>query len=182
MLNVYLPYCLYATIFIVHSACCSCYVSNPLLSPLAMPSGHMRPRVLNGSSTPPPHAHLKSGLLLKVLRRRTYYELLLTHTGRSHAAPCTAPRGSFTTTSHQQSPPHPALHHRTRPPVHTSSLVSDHTRVSHAHARPLHPAALAFVPYGIVLVRVRVRSTGFCAIWDCFSSSSSSSPPLGFLP
>ena len=38
----------------------------------------------------------------------------------------------------------------------TSSLVSDHTRASHAHARPLHPAALAFVPYGIVLVRVRV--------------------------
>jgi len=25
------------------------------------------------------------------------------------------------------------------------------------HARPLHPAALAFVPFGIVLVRVRVR-------------------------
>ncbi len=25
------------------------------------------------------------------------------------------------------------------------------------HARPLHPEALAFVPFGIVLVRVRVR-------------------------
>ena len=40
---------------------------------------------------------------------------------------------------------------------HTSSLVSDHKRVSHAHARPLHPVSLAFVPYGIVLVRVRVH-------------------------
>ena len=29
-------------------------------------------------------------------------------------------------------------------------------RATHAH--PLHPAALASVPYGIVLVRVRVRS------------------------
>ena len=38
--------------------------------------------------------------------------------------------------------------------------VSDHTRVSHAHVRPLHPAALAFVPYGIVLVRVRVFALG----------------------
>ncbi len=28
-------------------------------------------------------------------------------------------------------------------------------RVTHAH--PLNPAALAFVPFGIVLVRVRVR-------------------------
>jgi len=27
-----------------------------------------------------------------------------------------------------------------------------------AHAHPLHPAALASVPYGIVLVRVRVRA------------------------
>ena len=39
--------------------------------------------------------------------------------------------------------------------AHTSPLVSDHTRVSHAHARPLHP-----------------RSTGFCAVWGCISSSS----------
>ena len=45
----------------------------------------------------------------------------------------------------------------TTAPAHASSLVSDHTRASHAHARPLHPAALAFVPYGLVLVRVRVR-------------------------
>ena len=48
-----------------------------------------------------------------------------------------------------------ALHHRARP--YLSFLVSDHTRVSHAQARPLNPAALAFVPYRIVLVRVRVR-------------------------
>jgi len=43
-------------------------------------------------------------------------------------------------------------------PAHTSSLVFDHTRASHAHARPLRPAALAFVPNGIVLARVRVRA------------------------
>jgi len=41
----------------------------------------------------------------------------------------------------------------TTAPAHTSPLVSDHTRVSHAHVRPLHPAALSFVPYGVVLVR-----------------------------
>ena len=75
------------------------------------------------------------------------------HTGvtRCLAQP---PRGSTTTSSHQ----HPLIRAPcTTAPAQTSSLVSDHTRVSHAHARPLHPAALAFVPYGIVLVRVRVR-------------------------
>ena len=41
--------------------------------------------------------------------------------------------------------------------AHTSPPASDHMRVSHAHARPLHPATLAFVPYWIVLVRVRVH-------------------------
>jgi len=46
--------------------------------------------------------------------------------------------------------------YQTTAPAHTSFLVTDHTRVSHAHARPLHPEALAFVPYGVVLVRVRV--------------------------
>jgi len=40
---------------------------------------------------------------------------------------------------------------------HASSLVSDHTCISLAHARPLHPAAWAFVPYGVVLVQVRVK-------------------------
>ena len=43
------------------------------------------------------------------------------------------------------------------------SRLSDHKRVSHAHARPRHPAALAFVPYGIVLIRVRTRCLyGLC--------------------
>ena len=63
--------------------------------------------------------------------------------------------GRGLTTSHQN-PLIRAL--CTTAPAHTSSLVSDHTRVSHAHARPLHP-----------------RSIGFCAIWGCISSSSSSS-------
>jgi len=83
---------------------------------------------------------------------QTYHELFPTHTG---ATRCLAqpPRGSTTSTSHH----HPLIRAPcTTAPAHTSSLVSDHTRVSHAHARPLHPAALAFVPYGIVLVRVRV--------------------------
>ena len=36
--------------------------------------------------------------------------------------------------------------------------IPDPTRTSHVkNARPLNPAALAFVPFGIVLVRVRVR-------------------------
>ena len=38
----------------------------------------------------------------------------------------------------------------------------------HAHARPLHPVALAFVPYGVVLVRVRVRSSFTCSSFTCF--------------
>ncbi len=38
---------------------------------------------------------------------------------------------------------------------HTSPFSPDLMRVTHAH--PLHPAAQAFVPFGIVLVRVRVR-------------------------
>ena len=77
-----------------------------------------------------------------------------------HAAPTQPPRGSTTTNSHQ----HPLIRAPcTIAPAHTSSLVSDHTRVSHAHARPLHPAALAFVPYGIVLVRVRADHTRFCS-------------------
>jgi len=46
-----------------------------------------------------------------------------------------------------------ALVHGWRP----TRVVCDHTRVLHAHARPLHPAAWVFVAYGIVLVRVRVR-------------------------
>ncbi len=37
---------------------------------------------------------------------------------------------------------------------HTSPFSPDLMRVTHAH--PLNPAALAFVPFGIVLVRVRV--------------------------
>jgi len=52
-----------------------------------------------------------------------------------------------------------------------------------ARAFPLLPAALASVPFGFVLVRVRVpmarnaraytsaRSIGFCVIWVCISSS-----------
>ena len=77
-------------------------------------------------------------------------QLLPAHTGvtRCLAQP---PRGSTTTTSHQQ----PLIRAPcATAPAHTFPLVSDHTRVSHTHARPLHPAAFAFVPYGIVLVRV----------------------------
>jgi len=74
--------------------------------------------------------------------------------GCGQALPGVYTRGSTTTTSHQ----HPLIRAPcTTAPAHTSPLVSNHTRVSHAHARPLYPAALAFVPYGIVLVRVRVR-------------------------
>jgi len=40
----------------------------------------------------------------------------------------------------------------------TYFLILDLSGGLHAHARPLHPAALAFVPYGIVLVRGRVRA------------------------
>jgi len=32
-----------------------------------------------------------------------------------------------------------------------------HTRVSHAHARPLYPAALAFVSYGVVLAEFELE-------------------------
>ena len=32
------------------------------------------------------------------------------------------------------------------------------TRATHHNAHPLHPKALAFVSYGIVLVRVRVQT------------------------
>ena len=91
-----------------------------------------------------------SGRLRPYTRARTCAP---THTG---ATRCLAqpPRGGTTSTSHQ----HPLIRAPCiTAPAHTASLVSDHTRVSHAHARPLHPAALAFVPYGIVLVRVRVR-------------------------
>ena len=38
--------------------------------------------------------------------------------------------------------------------THTSPFPPDLMRVTHAH--PLNPAALAFVPFGIVKVRVRV--------------------------
>ena len=82
-----------------------------------------------------------------------YHELIPSHTG---VARCLAhpPRGSTTTTSHQ----HPFIWAScTTAPAQTSSLVSDHTRVSHTRA-PTSP-----------------RSIGFCAIWDCISSSSSSS-------
>ena len=37
----------------------------------------------------------------------------------------------------------------------TSPFSPDLMRITHAH--PLNPAAMAFVPFGIVLVRVRVR-------------------------
>jgi len=87
---------------------------------------------------------------------QTHHKLLPAHTGvtRCLAQP---PWGSTTTTS-QQHPPIWAP--CTTAPALNSSLVSDHTRVSHAHTRPLHPAALAFVPYGVVLVRVRVQGPG----------------------
>ena len=109
--------------------------------------------------------------------------------------------------------------------AHTSSLVSDHTRVSHVHARPHCPTTpLAMVlAQSIVRARTRARgmggqkragkiqrtplwkrwrgtwatvprfarggrqgasprSTGFCATWDCISSSSNSSSSSSSLP
>ena len=38
-----------------------------------------------------------------------------------------------------------------------SDRAPSHLTERATHAHPLHPAALASVPYGIVLVRVRVR-------------------------
>jgi len=54
-------------------------------------------------------------------------------------------------------PTHPsALHTRARP-----YLLSRHCPHAQHTRTPLHPAALASVPYGVVLVRVRVRSAFF---------------------
>ena len=48
----------------------------------------------------------------------------------------------------------------------TTALVyaPSHLTERATHAHPLHPAALASVPYGIVLVRVRVRDE---PSWTC---------------
>ena len=46
------------------------------------------------------------------------------------------------------------LVHEARGTIGTSDFLASTARATHAH--PLHPAALASVPYGIVLVRVRV--------------------------
>ena len=53
-------------------------------------------------------------------------------------------------------------------------LRSPHTPLSPdliraTHARPLHPAAYASVPFGIVLVRVRVRSLLCTSVVFCLS-------------
>jgi len=54
----------------------------------------------------------------------------------------------------QQRPTHPStLHTRARP-----YLLSRHSPHAQHTRTPLHPAALASVPYGVVLVRVRVPS------------------------
>ncbi len=39
--------------------------------------------------------------------------------------------------------------------LHTSLISPDLIRVT--HARPLNPKGMAFVPFGVVLVRIRVR-------------------------
>ena len=79
--------------------------------------------------------------------------------------PCTTPAGehhtkkaflhkhALTGFTPQPTPTHSsALHFRVcpKPPLFPPDLM----RVTHAH--PLNPAALAFVPFGVVLVRVRV--------------------------
>jgi hypothetical protein len=76
------------------------------------------------------------------------------------------PRGGATkkkadsTTPHALSASNTHAHHNqahcTTALAHLPSLLTE--RATHAH--PLHPAALAFVPYGIVLVRVRVPFPG----------------------
>ena len=67
-------------------------------------------------------------------------------------------RGSATSsklTSQRPHTPHKCLAHRACPPKPSSFMFL--TRAQR-NARTLQPAALAFVPYGFVLVRVRVRS------------------------
>ena len=63
------------------------------------------------------------------------------------------------TTPHALSASNTHAHHNqahcTTALAHLPSLLTE--RATHAH--PLHPAALAFVSYGIVLVRVRVHDT-----------------------
>ena len=75
----------------------------------------------------------------------------------SQSGPLKSLTGKYSASQH--TPPHSsALHFYARP---TPPLSPDLIRAT--HARPLHPAALASVPFGIVLVRVRVRdSTSSC--------------------
>ena len=84
------------------------------------------------------------------------------HLSESRGATDKPPRGGATkkkadsTTPHALSASNTHAHHNqahcTTALAHLPSLLTE--RATHAH--PLHPAALAFVPYGIVLVRVRV--------------------------
>ena len=85
------------------------------------------------------------------------------HLSGSRGATDKPPRGGATkkkadsTTPHALSASNTHAHHNqahcTTALAHLPSLLTE--RATHAH--PLHPAALASVPYGIVFVRVRVR-------------------------
>ena len=70
-------------------------------------------------------------------------------TQRKHLSTNTPSSASLHTPTHPS-----ALHFRACP---TPPPIPDLTRTS--RARPLNPAALAFVPFGVVLVRVRVPGT-----------------------
>ena len=59
---------------------------------------------------------------------------------------------------------------------HTSPFSLDLMRITHAH--PLNPEALAFVPSGIVLVRVRVRDAALASHEHLSSDISDTSLPL----
>ena len=73
--------------------------------------------------------------------------------GECHLSICSGWALEVTLSASQHTPTHSsALHFCARP---TPLLSPDLIRAT--HARPLHPAALASVPFVIVLVRVRVR-------------------------
>ena len=124
---------------------------------------------------------------------QTHHELLPAHTGvmRCIAQPLrgstTTKRASGSTYTNTNTPNR--LHTHTHPPkrlAHPRSpippLSTLTSRATHAQdtRTPLHPAALASVPYGVVLVRVRVphsSSNGLPPLMPPPHSSSDDPPP-----
>jgi len=62
-----------------------------------------------------------------------------------------------------------------------STLTSRATHAQHTRT-PLHPAALASVPYGIVLVRVRVRDAVYSYVAHQRAFIASACSPCFFTP